>query len=100
MLFSGGHDSTVPAYLFRSHVTHAVHAKTGIGVEAARQFVRDVCAAWCWTTLKITTGAACTMPPTTATVQGSPDMSLILGSGALTVTCHEPGPHYQDAEAP
>ncbi|MCA2216351.1 phosphoadenosine phosphosulfate reductase domain-containing protein [Jidongwangia harbinensis] len=46
VLFSGGHDSTVLAHLFRSRATHAVHANTGIGIEATRQFVRDVCAAW------------------------------------------------------
>jgi 3'-phosphoadenosine 5'-phosphosulfate sulfotransferase (PAPS reductase)/FAD synthetase len=46
VLFSGGNDSTVLAHLFREHATHAIHANTGIGVEATRQFVRDTCAAW------------------------------------------------------
>ncbi|MGL5823688.1 MAG: phosphoadenosine phosphosulfate reductase family protein [Nocardioides sp.] len=46
VLFSGGNDSTVLAHLFREVATHAVHAKTGIGIEQTRQFVRDVCGAW------------------------------------------------------
>lgn len=46
VLFSGGHDSTVLAHLFRKQATHAIHANTGIGVEATRQFVRDTCASW------------------------------------------------------
>lgn len=46
VLFSGGNDSTVLAHLFRERATHAIHANTGIGVEATRQFVRDTCAAW------------------------------------------------------
>lgn len=46
ILFSGGNDSTVLAHLFRNKATHAVHANTGIGIEATRQFVRDVCADW------------------------------------------------------
>lgn len=46
VLFSGGHDSTVLAHMFRDVATHAIHANTGIGVEATRQFVRDTCAAW------------------------------------------------------
>jgi 3'-phosphoadenosine 5'-phosphosulfate sulfotransferase (PAPS reductase)/FAD synthetase len=46
ILFSGGNDSTVLAHLFRGRATHAIHANTGIGVEATRQFVRDACTAW------------------------------------------------------
>jgi 3'-phosphoadenosine 5'-phosphosulfate sulfotransferase (PAPS reductase)/FAD synthetase len=46
LLFSGGNDSTVLAHLFRHRATHAVHANTGIGIEATRQFVRDTCASW------------------------------------------------------
>lgn len=46
VLFSGGNDSTVLAHLFRQVATHAIHANTGIGVEATRQFVRDTCASW------------------------------------------------------
>jgi 3'-phosphoadenosine 5'-phosphosulfate sulfotransferase (PAPS reductase)/FAD synthetase len=46
VLFSGGNDSTVLAHMFRDVATHAIHANTGIGVEATRQFVRDTCAAW------------------------------------------------------
>jgi 3'-phosphoadenosine 5'-phosphosulfate sulfotransferase (PAPS reductase)/FAD synthetase len=46
VLFSGGNDSTVLAHLFRGQATHALHANTGIGIEATRQFVRDVCSSW------------------------------------------------------
>lgn len=46
ILYSGGNDSTVLAHLFRERATHAIHANTGIGVEATRQFVRDTCAGW------------------------------------------------------
>lgn len=46
VLFSGGNDSTVLAHLMRHRATHAIHANTGIGVEATRQFVRDQCADW------------------------------------------------------
>lgn len=46
VLYSGGNDSTVLAHMFRDVATHAVHANTGIGIEATRQFVRDTCAAW------------------------------------------------------
>lgn len=46
VLFSGGNDSTVLAHMFKDVATHAVHANTGIGIEATRQFVRDTCAMW------------------------------------------------------
>jgi 3'-phosphoadenosine 5'-phosphosulfate sulfotransferase (PAPS reductase)/FAD synthetase len=46
VLYSGGNDSTVLAHMFRSVVTHAVHANTGIGIEQTRQFVRDTCEGW------------------------------------------------------
>lgn len=46
VLFSGGNDSTTLVHLFREQATHAIHANTGIGVEATRQFVRDTCAGW------------------------------------------------------
>jgi 3'-phosphoadenosine 5'-phosphosulfate sulfotransferase (PAPS reductase)/FAD synthetase len=46
ILFSGGNDSTVLAHMFRKLATHAIHANTGVGVEATRQFVRDTCASW------------------------------------------------------
>lgn len=46
ILFSGGNDSTVLAHLFRHVATTAIHANTGIGIEATRQFVRDVCESW------------------------------------------------------
>jgi len=46
ILFSGGSDSTVLAYLMRHHASHAIHANTGIGIESTRQFVRDTCKEW------------------------------------------------------
>jgi len=46
ILYSGGNDSTVMAHLFRNVATHAIHANTGIGVEATREFVRRTCAEW------------------------------------------------------
>ena len=46
LLFSGGNDSTVLGHLFKDVATHAAHANTGIGIEATRQFVRDVCKQW------------------------------------------------------
>lgn len=46
ILYSGGNDSTVLAHLFRHMATHAIHANTGIGIEATRQFVRDTCRGW------------------------------------------------------
>lgn len=46
LLYSGGNDSTTLAHLLRGKATHAVHANTGIGIEATRQFVRDTCAQW------------------------------------------------------
>lgn len=46
VLFSGGNDSTVLAHFMRHHCSHFGHANTGIGVEATRQFVRDVAADW------------------------------------------------------
>lgn len=46
VLFSGGNDSTVLAHLFKDRATHAAHANTGVGIEATRQYVRDVCEQW------------------------------------------------------
>lgn len=46
LLFSGGNDSTVLGHLFKDVATHAAHANTGIGIEATRQFVRNVCKQW------------------------------------------------------
>ncbi len=46
LMFSGGNDSTVLAHLMRERVDHAVHANTGIGIEATREFVRATCATW------------------------------------------------------
>lgn len=46
LLWSGGNDSNTLAHLMRHKATHAVHANTGIGIEATRQFVRDQCTAW------------------------------------------------------
>lgn len=46
VLFSGGNDSTTLLHMMRTygHVTHTVHANTGIGIEATRQFVRETSA--------------------------------------------------------
>lgn len=47
--FSGGNDSIVLADIMRRFSPYPfqfVHANTGIGVEATRQFVRDQCAEW------------------------------------------------------
>lgn len=46
LLFSGGKDSSTIAALFRDEFDTIVHADTGTGVEATRQFVRDTAAAW------------------------------------------------------
>jgi 3'-phosphoadenosine 5'-phosphosulfate sulfotransferase (PAPS reductase)/FAD synthetase len=46
LLFSGGNDSTVLAHLFRPLVDLAIHANTGIGIEATRDFVRQTCRSW------------------------------------------------------
>jgi 3'-phosphoadenosine 5'-phosphosulfate sulfotransferase (PAPS reductase)/FAD synthetase len=45
-LYSGGGDSTVMAHIFRADLTHTIHANTGVGIEATRQFVRQTSAAW------------------------------------------------------
>ena len=49
-LFSGGHDSLASTAITAKHpaFTGVVHANTGIGIEATRQFVRDTCAAQGW----------------------------------------------------
>jgi 3'-phosphoadenosine 5'-phosphosulfate sulfotransferase (PAPS reductase)/FAD synthetase len=46
LLWSGGNDSNTLAHLMRRHLTHVVHANTGIGLEETRQFVRDTAVAW------------------------------------------------------
>ncbi|MBE1580494.1 phosphoadenosine phosphosulfate reductase family protein [Amycolatopsis roodepoortensis] len=46
LMWSGGNDSNVLAHLMRGRVSHAVHANTGIGIEATRQHVRDTCRQW------------------------------------------------------
>lgn len=46
LLWSGGNDSNTLAHLMRGYATHAIHANTGIGIEATRQFVRDTAAEW------------------------------------------------------
>lgn len=46
VLFSGGNDSTTLVHMFRDVITHAIHANTTIGIEATRQYVRDVCRDW------------------------------------------------------
>lgn len=45
-LTSGGNDSYTLAHIFRSVATHQVHANTGTGIEATRQFVRNQAADW------------------------------------------------------
>lgn len=48
VLYSGGNDSTTLVHLMRSLgvASHAVHANTGIGIEATREFVRRTCLDW------------------------------------------------------
>lgn len=46
VLFSGGNDSTVLAHAFRDLVDLAIHANTGVGIEATREFVRETCRSW------------------------------------------------------
>lgn len=46
LLWSGGKDSNTLAHLMRNYATHVIHANTGIGIEATRQFVRDTAAEW------------------------------------------------------
>lgn len=46
VLYSGGNDSTTLVHLLRDFATTAIHVNTGIGIEATRAFVRDVCASW------------------------------------------------------
>ncbi|MGJ6127343.1 hypothetical protein QN239_32710 [Mycolicibacterium sp. Y3] len=45
-LVSGGNDSYTVAHLFRDIATHQVHANTGTGIEATREFVRATAAEW------------------------------------------------------
>lgn len=45
ILRSGGNDSEAVTHLFQDVATHHVHANTGAGIEATRQFVRDTAAA-------------------------------------------------------
>lgn len=45
-LYSGGKDSSAIVTLFRPVLTHLLHADTGTGIEATREFVRGVAAAW------------------------------------------------------
>lgn len=45
-LVSGGNDSYTLAHLFRGVTTHHVHANTGTGIEATREFVRATSAEW------------------------------------------------------
>lgn len=45
-LVSGGNDSYTVAHLFRDVTTHQVHANTGTGIEATREFVRTTAAMW------------------------------------------------------
>lgn len=45
-LVSGGNDSYTVAHIFRSVTTHQVHANTGTGIEATREFVRAQAREW------------------------------------------------------
>lgn len=45
-LVSGGNDSYTVAHLFRDVATHQMHANTGTGIEATREFVRATAAEW------------------------------------------------------
>lgn len=45
-LVSGGNDSYTVAHMFRDIATHQVHANTGTGIEATREFVRTTAAQW------------------------------------------------------
>jgi hypothetical protein len=45
-LVSGGNDSYTVAHIFRSVATHQVHANTGTGIEATREFVRAQAGRW------------------------------------------------------
>lgn len=45
-LVSGGNDSYTVAHIFRDIATHQVHANTGTGIEATREFVRATAAQW------------------------------------------------------
>lgn len=42
-LLSGGNDSTTLFFVVKDRVDDVVHINTGIGIEATRQFVRDLC---------------------------------------------------------
>lgn len=46
VLFSGGKDSATVASLFRSVITHIVHADTGTGIQATRDFVAQTADRW------------------------------------------------------
>lgn len=46
LLYSGGNDSSTIAHLFKDVATHVVHANTGTGIQATRDFVADTTASW------------------------------------------------------
>jgi 3'-phosphoadenosine 5'-phosphosulfate sulfotransferase (PAPS reductase)/FAD synthetase len=46
LLLSGGNDSTVCGHITRHRCDTAAHANTGVGIEATRQYVRDLCREW------------------------------------------------------
>ena len=46
LMFSGGKDSSTIAALFRDEFDTIIHADTGTGIEATRQFVKDTAEAW------------------------------------------------------
>lgn len=46
LMFSGGKDSSTIAALFRSRTTHILHADTGTGIQATRDFVAATAKSW------------------------------------------------------
>ena len=46
LMFSGGKDSSTIAALFRPVATHILHANTGTGIQATRDFVAQTAQEW------------------------------------------------------
>jgi 3'-phosphoadenosine 5'-phosphosulfate sulfotransferase (PAPS reductase)/FAD synthetase len=46
LLYSGGKDSSTVAALFRDRATHILHANTGTGIQATRDFVANTAKEW------------------------------------------------------
>lgn len=59
-LFSGGNDSTIGLHMMRGDLTHLIHANTGIGIEATRDFVRATARAWGVPLIELTPPPGCT----------------------------------------